>query len=301
MQLHLHLLTQSHFVMKNTMLILVALLVTTTASAQHFEIGGAVGVASYDGDLTEDFVDKFSDLGPSLGVFGRMNFNDYFNVKLGVNYGRLSGTDANSTDENRLRRNLSFRSDVFEAAVTGEFNILGYQPYALQRTFSPYLFAGVSAFYHNPKTEYNDQWVALQPLGTEGQYIPGSTNQPYDLMQVAIPVGIGFKYAINDLWNLGFEMGTRITFTDYLDDVSTDYADRNDLLSASGQLAADLANRTGEYLGTDPINMAGRQRGNPDIRDFFTFTVVSLSYNLLDNGLVGSRGRNRRSQGCPTF
>jgi len=36
---------------------------------------------------------------------------------------------------------------------------------------APYIAAGGTLFYFNPKTVYEGMTVALQPLGTEGQYL----------------------------------------------------------------------------------------------------------------------------------
>jgi hypothetical protein len=44
-------------------------------------------------------------------------------------------------------------------------------------------------------------------------------------MAIAFPLTVGFKYAINSDINVFAELGYRFTNTDYLDDVSTNYAD----------------------------------------------------------------------------
>ena len=52
--------------------------------------------------------------------------------------------------------------------------------------------------------------------------ISGSLNKPvpYSSFQPAIPLGFGFKYAVNPKWMVGFEFGVRKMFFDYLDNVS---------------------------------------------------------------------------------
>ncbi|MEZ5059160.1 MAG: hypothetical protein R2879_19155 [Saprospiraceae bacterium] len=165
----------------------------------------------------------------------------------------------------------------------------------------PYLFVGIAASSFNPKAKYNNEWVALQPLGTEGQGI-GGNDSPYSKVAFAIPFGIGFKYAFNDLWNIGLEFGARKTFTDYLDDVGGTYTSYNELLAGNGQLAANLGNRTGEYLDTEPINVpTGTPRGDNVTSDWYFIAGLSISYNFMDTGLVGSRRRSRGGRrGCPT-
>ncbi len=96
--------------------------------------------------------------------------------------------------------------------------------------------------------------VYLKPLSTEGEGLPGYPDRkPYSLTQLAIPFGGGVKFAITNDWHIGLEVGLRKLFTDYLDDVSSTYADPNDLLTAKGQLAVDLSYRGDEVVGGDPV------------------------------------------------
>ncbi len=257
-------------------------------SAQYTELGLIAGTSNYQGDLApSNLKTSFGRTHASFGAFGRYNMNNYVSIKLGLTYGRISGSD---TDNNRAR-NLSFRSDLIDVSLTGEFNILGFQPYALEKVFSPYVFAGVGLVHFNPLAQYNGEWVELQPLGTEGQGIAGNAAK-YNLVQVVIPFGGGLKYAINDTWTLGAELGLRKTFTDYLDDVSSRYEDEEVLIANNGELAASLANRSGEPIA------GGTLRGNPDNKDWYVFAGFSVSFNFLDNGLVGTRSRSRKRSGC---
>ena len=219
-------------------------------NAQYFEAGIMVGASNYLGDLSSNSsILYMQETGFAGGVFARYNFHYLGAIKLGVNFASVSGEDANSSDRSIQERNLSFSSSIFEASLTGEFNIPGYEPYNLNNPFSPYLFAGISLFRYNPKAEFQGTTYELQPLGTEGQGITGRP-EAYSLYSFAIPMGIGFKYAISDLWNLGLEIGVRKTFTDYIDDVSSTYVSYPELLAANGETSAALGNRTGEFLGT---------------------------------------------------
>ena len=221
-------------------------------------------------------------------------------MRANVSYGKVSASDAQSEDEGRKRRNLSFQSNIFEFGLTGELNIFGYEPEGLQRRFSPYIFGGIAVFHFNPKTTYEGQLVELQPLGTEGQGMDGF-GEKYKLTQFAIPMGAGVKIAVTERLNIGLEAGVRKTFTDYLDDLSTDYVSYTQLLHNNGRLAAALGNRTGEYLGTEPVDVpTGTQRGNPNVDDWYFIGGVTVSYNIFgNNGGLGRRGKD--SFGCPKF
>ncbi len=266
-------------------------------SAQHFELGLMAGMSNYGGDLgAESFFKSFSQAHASYGGFIRYNVNNYLAAKFNVYYGKISGDDASANAQERVDRNLSFQSSLLEFGLTAEYNILGYQPYNLERIFSPFVFAGVAYYRYNPEAFYDGRWVELQPLSTEGQGLSAYPERSvYSLNEIAIPFGIGAKYAINDRWNLGLELGYRLTFTDYLDDVSTTYVDADALLAERGDVAVALSNRS------HTTKAPGEGRGDPHDNDFYFIGGFTISYNFLDNGLVGSRGRNKRKAGCTTF
>ncbi len=262
-------------------------------SAQHFEVGANLGISYYEGDLTVSTVGgRLDQINFGGGGFLRYNINNFMAARASINYGRLSGEDGGE----RADRNLNFSSNVLEFALTGEFNVLGFQPYNLERVFSPFIFAGVAVFKFNPTTVFEGQTVDLQPIGTEGQGLAAFPDRrPYNLTQFAIPLGAGLKYALNDAWNVGIEAGIRVTFTDYIDDVSLTYPGRELLLENGGELAANLSDRSVDGRA------AGISRGNAGVNDYYFFGGVTISYNFLDNGLVGSRGRRKSKSGCPTF
>lgn len=139
-----------------------------------------------------------------------------------------------------------------------------------------YAFVGVGVFYFDPKTTYKGTTIRLQPLGTEGQGLIPSRNR-YSLVQLCIPVGIGFKYTIDRTWGVGLELGIRKTFTDYIDDVSTTYFDFNNYPNAN-QDAAALSDRSNQ---SDPVvTTPGEQRGDPRDKDSYMFGIFSINYKL---------------------
>ncbi|HLK96541.1 MAG TPA: DUF6089 family protein, partial [Hymenobacter sp.] len=109
------------------------------------------------------------------------------------------------------------------------------------------------------------RWVRLQPLRTEGQGQPGR-DKPYSLVTVAIPVGFGVRYKLNELFNVGAEIGYRYTFTDHLDDVGA--GGYSDPATRDG-LAGKLADRRTQRI-------VARRANGPDRYDFIE--------NLLQNG-----------------
>lgn len=281
--------------------ILMLLLLPALANAQYWEAGAFAGLSNYVGDLSANSQTIYmQNTGFSGAVFARYNINDLSAVRLALGYAGLSGTDALADSEAIRTRNLSFSSDVIELALTGELNLPGYQPYNLNQPLSPYLFAGISAFYHNPTANFGGENIRLRPLGTEGQGLQDRP-APYSSIAFAIPMGLGVKYAVTDRLNIGIEFGARMTFTDYLDDVSGTYLSYPELLAGNGPLAAALGNRSGELLGGEPVIVpTGTPRGDNRARDWFFNAGLSISYNFLDSGLVGSRNRIRKKAGCRT-
>ena len=260
----------------------------------QLEIGIMGGMSHYKGDLSPGkFFKSIGQGGPAAGAFLRYGINPYATVRLHGFYGRISADDNDAATAEQRARNLSFRSNVLEIGLVGEWNILGYQAYNFAAPISPYLFSGITFFNYDPETFYEGSYVALQPLGTEGQGLAAYPDrEPYKLSQFAVPVGVGIKYALTDKINIGLEVGARITFDDYLDDVSTTYVNAADLQSEAAQILFDRSVEGRE---------AGSGRGDASNNDLYWFSGVTVSYNISDNGLVGSRGRNRRRQGCQTF
>jgi len=240
-----------------------------------------LGTTQYQGDLSQDQI-TINETKPSVGILGRYYLNPRVDIKASIYLGWISGTDSNyANDHYRYKRNLSFNSVVIDASGVLEYNILPYISNSKKYRFAPVLFAGVSLFYFNPMAHpagnLNEN-VALQPLGTEGQFISGGGfPAPYSRLQVSIPMGIAFKYSLGNFWNLGLEVGLHKTFTDYLDDVSNTYG-TYDKLTHEGQ---EFSNRTGEKVpGYNPAGTGGQKRGNPDRMDTYIFAGFTLTKTI---------------------
>jgi hypothetical protein len=204
--------------------------------------------------------------------------NNHWAHRIGLNYGTVIADDAVSNDEYQQRRNLSFKSSIIDLHYYLEFNFFPYQIADPKTRFTPFLFVGLNGFVFNPKAELNGEWVNLQPLGTEGQGTaanPGTKN--YKRLQVAIPFGGGFKFRLSRRWGMSVEAGPRRLYTDYLDDVSTTYPDKDLLLAANGEIAVLLSDRSIDGQALDNTN---RQRGNASDRDWYMFTGFTLNYTI---------------------
>ena len=267
--------------------------------AQEMQLGLSGGVSLYQGDLqpSNDYsIEAVGKIGYSAGGFARFVHNPTWNTRLGLQYGYIEGSDALSSNVNRQARNLNFQTNLFELSLIEEINLSKFDPFK-GYIVSPYLFLGVGVTYFNPKTEYMGELVALQPLGTEGQGMPGFEDK-YSLLQLVIPFGGGIKMAVSNSATLNFEIGGRKTFTDYLDDVSGYYVSDRELAAGNGSLAAQLAYRTDEFNG-DPNELATGEklRGGPEYKDWYYFITVGIAFDIQADLLFGGTNRS----GCPKW
>jgi hypothetical protein len=77
----------------------------------------------------------------------------------------------------------------------------------------------------------------------------------YSNLGVAIPAGLGFHFTIKRRHRIGWDFGWRTTFSDYIDDASSVYADPTEL---QGQQAVDMADQRPYLIDIDPT-MPGDQ------------------------------------------
>lgn len=282
-------------------LLTVFLLTTATISAQSLHVGVFGGTSSYSGDLVEKYFPGHGQTKAAFGVTANYELFDQIFLRGGLTYARVGGADSLGEKPNLKLRNLSFQSSILEFSVLGEFYLMNLY----NRRYSPYLFGGLALYHFDPYAyTVTGQKVFLQPLSTEGQGLPGYTNKPYKLTQLAIPFGGGIKYAINDNFRIGLEFGLRKLFTDHLDDLSTNFADQTDLLNAKGQLAVDMAYREDEVVGGNPSYPAkGAQRGSVEHKDFYYTLGLHLTYRIGgDNGgglFSNFSGKRKYKSGCP--
>ena len=276
-----------------------AILTSEILSAQGFytirrdrlyiaSVGG--GLASYFGDLNNpgDILDLTGNV--NLGL--QRKLSDRVNIRGELMYYRIKGDDseADSDGEERDLRNLDFFSDNFEFSVTGMVHAFPQGRKFYQRNMvNFYGFLGVGFTYFNPKTEFEGETYALQPLETEGV--------SYNRVTLVIPVGGGVKVKMGPFFNIVGEVGYRKTFTDYLDDVSTVYPDP--AIFGDDDIARALSDR--RSISGEP----GDVRGNPDNDDAYFIYTVKLEYylphdfffNMKNGKRKGARRRTNRPKG----
>lgn len=246
----------------------------TVVKSQDFHLTAFAGISNYQGDLQPKFF-TFQQANAAIGIGGLYEVNERLYLRANVSFGKVKGDDKRYS--RNASRNLSFSSPIVDIHLGAEYDILN----SYERAFVPFVFTGISVFNFNPSTQDSAGLgqVFLQPLGTEGQGFNG-TNK-YKLTQLALPFGGGIKYSVSDNVKFRLEMGFRKTFTDYLDDVSTGYANPAALLANNGSLALSISYRTDELPGYGKgYPGPTRIRGNPKLKDWYYFAGIGVSFRL---------------------
>jgi hypothetical protein len=226
------------------------------------------------------------DTRPNIGLNIMHRFFPRVSGRFAVAYGRITAednTNANRDDINaryRYTRNANFRNDIYEASAVVVVDLIENRNNYLKRPdFVPYLFGGVAGFHHSPEgKDQNGNYVDLQPLATEGK--------TYSKFQFSIPFGAGVRYRINRNLDAAFEIGFRKTFTGYLDDVSTEYANLSNTSPDSPARyfggygsATSPGGITNTSTGVAGGFIPGAKRGQGK-SDWYTVTGFSLNYIL---------------------
>lgn len=310
-------------------------------------IGANINAGNYFGDLaplTRAVSTDISFTRPGFGIFGGYKFHHSMAIRAGLNWVRLYGDDFSSTPTTedgglaRYARNLSFRNDIKEFQLGLEIYLLpNHGGYNQRLPINAYLFIGGAIFLHDPMAKVpefdyqtdldgdnsNDfdpngtfnpapkagEWVKLRPLGTEGQNL--GVVEPYKKHAFSIPIALGAHMRIpRSNFNVGIEFGFRYLFTDYIDDVSTEYigldafgtdeqgtlarilSDRGSVPFSSTGEARDLnnlriLNNSGQHdyfiEGNVGTGITGSKRGNPDDNDQMFVTQIKLTYHIGGN------------------
>ena len=310
------------------------LLFTSPASLSgqgDWDIGFTAGMANYMGDIGDgkvsarEFVWDLQELQtrPAFGAFARKKIDQdgLWHVRVDLSRIHIAGHDKDTEYAPRRGRNLHFRNHMTEVSIRMERDLF-QKPlvWARQRRAMMTIrgFVGIARLEHNPQAQLDqnnrfydqfssqtgfnpDQWYDLAPLQTE--------NEAYETTLTTIPFGLSAvvagqkKGGATDFY-LSMELGIRYTGNDYLDDISSFYADpaqmegigaalssqsNQEVLDAAGPEAGSLTAHS--YIGED-IDVI---RGNPVNKDWYGTLVVSFGKVL--NGRSNSFNRSRSRYG----
>ena len=287
-------------------------------------VGANINAGNYFGDLAPVNKAASTDISftrPGIGFHAGYKFHHSMAVRAGLNWVRVSADDFGSDPSSegsvtRYARNLSFRNDIKEFQLGLEVSLLPNHGGIDQRLpINAYLFFGGAVFIHEPRGKVPDfdyqtdptggtpapqagEWVKLRPLGTEGQNL--GVVSAYSNVEFSIPVAIGGTVRLPGTnLNAGIELGFRYLFTDYIDDVSTEYVNHNSFTDDVARIMSDRSaeatsfkgdartldglsinnSSTGFYSsGFIGAGIDGSKRGNPDNNDMIFVTQLKLTY-----------------------
>ncbi|AKD02523.1 DUF6089 domain-containing protein [Pontibacter korlensis] len=200
------------------------------------EIGVGIGGANYKGEISPNY--RFLNNQPALTVFYRRDMSNAITLRGGLMGSHRIVDDNTFSDEAfsdrplHADRQAELRLSLLELSGVVEYNFLDYYDRSQSPRFSPYLFVGVAGLLYNKKLT-----------------LAGNVEREFDTdMTVAIPFGVGVKYALSMHWNLGLEFGARKTFTDKIDYL------------ASPEFSDNIA--------------------NPHDKDWYFYNGISISYTF---------------------
>lgn len=201
--------------MKRLLAILLALAgLSATLRAQdeafyRLELGGGIGLNYGMNDVNTRF---YGNSGVAAGLLARFPLNARMAVKVGLNYGKMSGSAADVDDfypadpgqagteqlQYRLKGNLFDLSGLYELHFLPYGWFKGYKGY---RRVVPYIEAGFGLSY-----------------GTAGKAVTAN-----------FPVGVGLKWKIGERLNLGLDWTFHFTTSDKLDGLQAPHGIKSSL------------------------------------------------------------------------
>ncbi|MGM0580458.1 MAG: hypothetical protein ACQETL_07250 [Bacteroidota bacterium] len=278
--------------MKRILLISIFLVIGSELFAQSFYSNrinrrwmatGGLGYARSLGDLTN----PGSYFDTKLNIVGGLQYRFTNRVSAGVNLMafQLSGDDQEIDPElNTRSRGLSFVSNNLELSATASISLFPTATRFTQRKLvNPYLVAGVGVLLFDPRAEVpeflrdeaGDTLMAVPRGGEMVSLRQYQTERPstYGRFAFVVPVGVGVRVKVTEFIDVTAQVSNRITFTDYLDDVSgRGYPDRDqfDLNNPEDVTAAALSDPTGR----------GEIRGNPENNDHYFIVNVRAEFYI---------------------
>lgn len=190
--------------MRKGLVTLLMLCATLTASAQQddeylMEIGGGVGMVSYQGDFNGKIT---SGMQPAGAIVWRRLLNPYMGFRVTGMMGKLKGdaTRVETYYPDETTRAYSFDRSLTDVSVTYEYNFWPYgtgRDYRGAKRLTPFIFGGIGA-----------------------TYVSGGEKKVFT---ANVPIGLGIKYKLKERLNVGLEWSMHFSLSDELDGMADPY------------------------------------------------------------------------------
>ncbi|WP_062543176.1 type IX secretion system protein PorG [Rufibacter tibetensis] len=181
------------------------------------EIGIGIGGVVYKGDVAPRY--RLKSNRPALTLFYKKDISTSLAWKAAVLLGKMRAEDQEGTNSGlandlplSVYRGANVTTSVLELSAGIDYNFLDYYDFRRNLRWTPYFTVSAAGLVYNNKT------IAINP----SIIYPANTDeeQKYKTrFALAVPVGAGVKYALSEHWNLGFEAGVRVLFTDKFDNL----------------------------------------------------------------------------------
>ena len=238
---------------RQVFVLLLLLLISTTAGAQIYEIGLQGGISAYRGDLNLD--KYFNKIHQAGGLMIRYNHNQHVSARLNGTYTVLRGSDLRSRNPYIIfppNREYEFETTLLELSLQAEINFLPFTSGDVETRFTPYLFGGLGGIYFNPTGYTNAHTANWEEIDNHAHWYGGVKPDDFSNLSVISLMGFGFKFNIVQDFIAGIEWGMRY---------------------------AGLPGNNGR--GTDYLDMVSL-KGNPKNNDWYSILGVSFTYKFLD-------------------
>ncbi|MEQ9187114.1 MAG: hypothetical protein RLP15_05215 [Cryomorphaceae bacterium] len=164
----------------------------------------------------------------------RYYFMKHFAARGSISHGYSRKNDKSLKYSDRQNVRLDYISTVTEFAAMGEYHLIdettkgrkgkvrrsrGGMTKGVNMGLSA--FAGVGMSYMRPFGELQGRKMEFKPITTP---LTVPNDDRYKRIHLHIPVGINARLLINEHWRAGIEVGYRLGFRDYVDNVSGVYA-----------------------------------------------------------------------------
>lgn len=190
--------------MRKGLVTLLMLCATLTASAQQddeylMEIGGGVGMVSYQGDFNGKIT---SGMQPAGAIVWRRLLNPYMGFRVTGMMGKLKGdaTRVETYYPDETTRAYSFDRSFTDVSVTYEYDFWPYgtgRDYRGTKRLTPFVFGGIGA-----------------------TYVSGGEKKVFT---ANVPIGLGIKYKLKERLNVGLEWSMHFSLSDELDGIADPY------------------------------------------------------------------------------
>lgn len=190
--------------MRKGLVTLLMLCATLTASAQQddeylMEIGGGVGMVSYQGDFNGKIT---SGMQPAGAIVWRRLLNPYMGFRVTGMMGKLKGdaTRVETYYPDETTRAYIFDRSLTDVSVTYEYNFWPYgtgRDYRGAKRLTPFVFGGIGA-----------------------TYVSGGEKKVFT---ANVPIGLGIKYKLKERLNVGLEWSMHFSLSDELDGMADPY------------------------------------------------------------------------------